>query len=284
VIGQFSEEALERRWNDLVCGRVFDEVSLVKPPTLVTVGGQPGAGKTLAIGRIQLMYPSHMFTVINGDDLRQFHPRFDALRADPDPEVMPRETAALSGWMIRRALQHAAQIGCASIVEGTFREPTITLRTVRDFRERGFDTHVVALGVPEASSWQGCVSRYIDAVGSGKPARWAPKVAHDLGYEGTPRTVEAAENDLNVTRLSVVDRDGNVAFDNTRDSDGQWSNPTGARQALDYLRTHPSATRLAEFDAAQRRLTEQATQLLLPREAKDAVAALEVMGQALRSM
>ena len=46
-------------------------------PTLLSVGAQPGAGKTRAIASTRRMfYPDHDFVEILGDDLRQYHPDY----------------------------------------------------------------------------------------------------------------------------------------------------------------------------------------------------------------
>lgn len=80
-------------------------------PTLLSVGAQPGAGKTRAIASTRRMfYPDHDFVEILGDDLRQYHPDYERLVADPDPEAMPAATADLSGWLVGQALDVSERI------------------------------------------------------------------------------------------------------------------------------------------------------------------------------
>jgi hypothetical protein len=107
------------------------------------------------------------------------------------------------------------------VVEETFRNPQTTLGTAARFAAAGHQVHVVALAVPEMMSRLSCLERYYGERAAGNHGRWTPPDAHDVGYEGTPRTVEAAENDLAVHRLTVMDRDGRILYDNTRGPDGQ---------------------------------------------------------------
>ena len=220
-----TEALYERIWQTDVRDRFFSQVQPSEHPVLISVGGQPGAGKTLSGKAAESMYPQEKFVAIDGDVLRQTHPNYEQLVKNPDPKVMPAETADISGWMVRRSLSYAAENGYSVRVEGTFRKPETTLGTIHDFHDHGFETHVVAVGVTAAVSWQGCVSRYVDALDMGKPARWAPKSAHDAGFAGTPLTVGATEADPAVSRLSVISRTGEITYDNTRDESGQWRNP-----------------------------------------------------------
>lgn len=229
-------------------------------PTLLSVGAQPGAGKTRAIASTRRMfYPGHDFVEILGDDLRQYHPDYERLVADPDPEAMPAATADLSGWLVGQALDHAAGHGYSVLVEGTLRRPETTLGTIEQFSRAGALTHLVVLGVPEAVSWVGCVDRYLTALETGGAARWTPQAAHDAGYTGTPATLVAAEASRAVSRLSVVGRDGALAYDNIRDLSGRWTRPVGAVAALEALRDDPSqaldvSERIGSLRALARRL------------------------------
>lgn len=280
---ELTESQLEEIWNVRAKGEIFHDAVPSEHPVLVSIGAQPGAGKTATGKAVEKMYPETQFTVIDGDDFRQYHPDFKALSSSPDPQAMPNETAGISAWMIRRSIQHAGENGYSIRVEGTFRNPDVPLNTIRDFHEKGYETHMVAVGVPEAVSWQGCVTRYVDAVDTGRTPRWAPKSAHDAGYEGTPLTVEAAEAEPNVGRLTVMSRYGDVAYDNQRGSDGQWVKPTGARNALEDLRNHPPQVMLNQFDAAQSKLEEQSARLGLPQEVNSAIGQTRKMGETLHA-
>ena len=189
-----------RAWNTAkteLFGGVVPSVS----PVLVSIGAQPGAGKTRALeASLKTFYSGQTFVSIIGDDFRKFHPDYEKLCALPDPEVMPRETAELSGWLVRQSLDYASENGYSCVVEGTLRNPETTLGTTRQFAEAGASTHLIVLGVSPAESWSGCLERYINALEEGQAARWTPLEAHNAGLEGTPKTLRAAEADLSVKR------------------------------------------------------------------------------------
>lgn len=217
--------------------QTFESAEPSAAPVLLSIGAQPGAGKTRAVVRtMNTFYPARSFVPIIGDNLRRYHPDYPALVSSPDPDLMPAATAELAGWLVRRSLEHAARHRYCAIVEGTLRSPETTLGTIRQFAATGATTHLVILGVPEVDSWTGCIDRYLSALESGNPARWTPLAAHDAGYRGTPRTLAAARDCPELHRLTVVDRSGSVAHDDVRGADGAWARPDGGPEALERLR------------------------------------------------
>lgn len=216
------------------------------PQVLLSVGAQPGAGKTRAIEAVRAaFYPDHDLAAVVGDDLRKYHPDYARLVRDPDPLAMPAATADLSGWLVGQALDWAAEHGHSVLVEGTLRRPGTTLSTLERFHSAGAITHLVVLGVPEAVSWIGCLDRYLTSLARDGAARWTPQEAHDAGYTGTPATLAAAGATAAVHRLSVVARDGAVAYDGTRDVADRTRSQEALR-ALEELRSDPEQIRRAE--------------------------------------
>ena len=216
------------------------------PQVLLSVGAQPGAGKTRAIEAVRAaFYPNHDLAQVIGDDLRKYHPDYARLVRDPDPLAMPAATADLSGWLVGQALDWAAEHGHSVLVEGTLRRPGTTLSTLERFHSAGAITRLVVLGVPEAVSWIGCLDRYLTSLARDGAARWTPQEAHDAGYTGTPATLAAAGATAAVHRLSVVARDGAVAYDGTRDAADRTRSHEALR-ALEELRSDPEQIRRAE--------------------------------------
>ena len=240
-------------------------------PVLLSVGSQPGAGKTMALRVASTgFYPNESFVKIIGDDLRRYHPDYVQFCASADPEIMPRETATLSAWLVDKALSYAAERGYSVAVEGTLRRPETTLATIEHFAQAGATTHLVILGVPPFDSWTGCVDRYLSALEAGIAARWTPLAAHDAGIIGTPATLDAATRDPSVHRLSIIERDGTVHYDNTRGSDGRWTEPAYAATVLAKLRTQPGDPLRRQAQVAS--LAQRAEALHVPLVVMDGIA------------
>ncbi|MEU3017063.1 zeta toxin family protein [Nocardiopsis sp. NPDC007018] len=226
---------------------VFRNHQPTEHPELVLLGAQPAAGKSRAQANIAREHPQ--IVPLTGDALRRFHPHYDDLM-EHDPLAMPNATAQASGAWVGMSIDHARQHGYSLLLEGTFRDPDMTMGTAREFAESGYRVHVVALGVNERVSRLDSVNRYLSP-GSGAN-RWTPATAHDLGYRMSPHTIQAAEESPHVHRVTVTDRTGQVLFTNTRTPDGDWDGPTGARNALLAARDRPLPT-----DEARRWLTRR---------------------------
>jgi hypothetical protein len=186
---------------------------------------------------------------LTGDKLRQFHPAYEHLM-EHDPVAMPNATAQASAAWVRMSIDHARANRYGLLLEGTFRDPAMTMDTAREFAEFGYRVHLVALGVNERVSRLDTVNRYLGP--GGDTNRWTPDTAHDLGYRMTPHTVRAAEDSPYVHRITVTDRSGGDLFTNTRTPDGDWSGPTGAVRTLLALREQPMGR-----DAARDRLSRR---------------------------
>jgi predicted kinase len=120
-------------------------------PLLVLLGGQPAAGKTNAQDAVMAANRDAGLVPVTGDDLRQFHPDYLAL-ARNNPLAMPAATAAVSGGLVRLALDHAVKHRFSVLLEGTFRDPQMVTATARRFAEAGYRVEVVAVATPAAVS------------------------------------------------------------------------------------------------------------------------------------
>lgn len=222
-------------------------------PVIVSVGGQPGAGKSRTLTRMKREYQSRVpLFEINGDSLRMFHPDYHWLINDPDPEVYPRETAELSAALVERSLDWACAHRVSVIVEGTMRRPEVTVGTLSTFASHGFSTHLVVLAVPKAFSWQGCVMRYIGALHEKKPARWAPLEAHDAAWRGIPLTISEAIVSGEIDRLTVILRSGRVLYDAY--SGEEPFSKEEVLAALEVGQKYGTASEMAVWRANQRRI------------------------------
>lgn len=209
------DDWITRRFHSHVSRAVFADAAPSNEPVWITVGGQPGAGKTAAQVLARRLNPGASVTPIIGDDLRLFHPDYRRL-VEQEPLQMPEATAEASATWIRASLDHAREHGYGVLVESTFRSAAVTIDTAAAFREAGYRTHVVAVAVPPWESRLSTLDRFVIDHAAGRAARWTPLQAHEAGVTGTPQTLAAAIASPQIDRISVVNRSGTVLFDGTR--------------------------------------------------------------------
>ena len=211
-------------------------------PTFVLVAGQPGAGRSRAAASLAYEDP-HDVAVLNGEELRAFHPAFLDPRAATDPEAVSEVGQSVAGWVsgcIRYAREHRRSLS----VEGTFGNVTAAAGTAGRFAAEGFHTRVVVVGSRRAESLLSVLSGYLRDVQTGRRATPTSRTAHDEGFAATRSLVASVQESGWSDRLTVAGRDGRVVFDATGTEGAGFE---GAGAAL----VAAQSERLSRFDATQ---------------------------------
>jgi len=207
---QLAEPELEEIWQRRVQGRLFLDAEPSASPRLVLLGGQPGAGKTVA-GAVAA--GDEDLRAIIGDDFRRYHPQYLEV-LERDPLRMPDVTAAAARWWTNRSIEHAFTEQISVLVEGTWREPAVPERTTAAAAAAGFDVEAIALGVPPALSRLSTLERYYRDAAAGQPARWTPSQAHE---QAVASDAPVALGSLPaVSRVRVMDRAGVESYTDGR--------------------------------------------------------------------
>ena len=225
-------------------------------PSAVILGGQPGAGKSALLDRATAdLEATGSTVVINGDDFRIFHPAYARLQQD-DPENAAYFTDHDSGRWVEKTIEHGKTLGVNLVIESTMRNPDTFEKTSENLRKSGYMVEARAMAVPAAESWQGVHMRYEEMLARGEQGRFTKREAHDAGYEGVPRTLEAIEKNAWADRVTLENRSGAIIYENHR-KDGQWANEPGARSALEAERTRPRSVEEADQYAQRWKLVAQ---------------------------
>lgn len=178
--------------------------------------------------------------VVNGDDLRRFHPAYEQTM-NRDPFRMPEVTAAAAGAWVGMSTEYLRATGTSAIVETTLRNETMLRGEFEAFRAAGFETELRVVAVPLPVSRAGTVARYVEQVKDYGTGRWTPGAAHDeaaANVRGTVRKLVAAGA---VDRVVVQDRDGDVILD-ARAAAGGADLGERVAEAVDHARDVRSLT------------------------------------------
>ena len=271
---QPTPEELARIFTDEIRPILFSNQTTSDNPTLILLGGQPGAGKSRATHSLLREYQFDPVP-LSGDDLRAFHPHYrDLVTRDPihAPDAFAPATAA---W-VRAAIDHARTRQRSLLLEGTFHTPELTLTTARAFSDAGFRVHVVVAGASRADSLLSVTSRYFRSRHENLPARFTSRTAHDRGYDGTTGLVTQLDTSPHVDRVTILGRDGTARFDAQRAIPHQPNREfVSAAAELEEARTRPVGTRTAvewlselrrmtQYAEASRQVTTQTAELLIP--------------------
>ena len=204
----------------------------------VSVGGQPGAGKGRVIEAAGRAHPGSV--IVNGDDLRTFHPDYPRLMAT-DPLSMPEVTAPAAGSWVGMSNQWLRDNRISAVVETTLRQPAVLLREFKAFRDAGYGTELRVVAVPPEVSRLGTLTRYVEQVRDTGAGRAVTAEGHDIPTAAVLGTVETLVASGLVDRVVVQDRDGRVFLD-TEVTQGGPELAGQARDAVNQARNVTSVT------------------------------------------
>ncbi|MFC7329892.1 zeta toxin family protein [Marinactinospora rubrisoli] len=206
-----------------------------RAPVLVIVGGATGAGKTRVTDAITSTLNRRGGVLhINMDDFNPHHPDYYSLRRDdPGNASTHLWPDGLRWW--RQAQEYAAAQGCDVIIESAMRTPAEFEDIVGHFGPRGYETHLVLMGVPEAVSRQGALGRFLDQYERLGRGRYVPPEVHDECYAGVARAALAVEDRrVTVDHLFILRRSAEGVYPSRLHDDG-----IGPSAALAAERSRP---------------------------------------------
>ena len=130
----------------------------VENPEAVLLGGQSGAGKS-TLHRIFRESFDFNVVVINGDEYRKSHPRFQEIQSRYGLDA-PAHTAQWSGRMTESLIDKFSEKQYNLVIEGTLRTSDVPVKTATLLRDRGYRTSLAIMAVKPEISLVSCQIRY----------------------------------------------------------------------------------------------------------------------------
>lgn len=199
--------AFKKAWD------LLDKPPTSKNPVGIVLGGQPGAGKSNAIGVLKERL-NQSFVFINADEFRQYHPHFNEIQQQYGKDA-PLHTGEFAGnvasAMLHMAIRHRYNV----IIEGTFRNPDTPINTLKLFKENGYQTEAHVVTTPKEISWQSTIDRAKAAEVAGEVPRYVNKDIHDNIVNSLPKNADKVFASKLADRFVVHSRE-KVLFDSAK--------------------------------------------------------------------
>jgi hypothetical protein len=199
-------------------------------PRVVITGGQPGSGKSKLIEQSKKDFPDRNVVVINGDDLREYHPQTEEIFKQDDKRFAECTDPDSRDWT-KRLFEKAIETKRNIIFESTMREAGPISKTMQRLRDEGYHVTAKVVATHERMSTTGIFRRYEEQKHEKGYGRWSQLSSHDAGYDGMPKTVEHIESKKLVDRLDVYARSGELLSRNEL-KNGQWEKTANAVKAI----------------------------------------------------
>lgn len=170
------------------------------------LGGQPASGKTNLIAKIKKYRPDRQFVVINGDEFRVYHPRYEEIYHRYASDA-PHYTQRFSNQMVEWAKQACITGRYNFIIEGTMRTFGVIEQTVSMLKAADYQAELHVLAIPRIESLLGifdCYERDMTLTGQ---ERFSAIAVHDEAYHNIPANLQRAARELPVDRVVIYSRD-----------------------------------------------------------------------------
>ncbi|MDT0202357.1 zeta toxin family protein [Nocardioides sp. AE5] len=191
-----------------IAGRRFAHLTGVDEPTVHFFGGQPGAGKSSSqqkvIDALHLQSGAATVAVIIGDEFRGYHPQYAELLATDDANAAFYTDRDSARW-VEMSIDHATAVRSHIVLEGTLRNPDVTLGSARAAIAQGYSAELHVMAVHEFVSRQRILRRYVSQVSDSGHGRYTLREAHDRAYRAIPASVQAIAEADALSAITVYD-------------------------------------------------------------------------------
>lgn len=249
---KLSEREHERKYKEIESD-LFRNKFPVSHPRAVIMGGQPGSGKSKLLEASKKLFPDGNIVVINGDDLREYHPQSEEIFKLDDKRYAERTDADSRVWT-RRLFDRAIKTKLNIIFESTLRESVPISETMKRLRDEGYHLTAKVVATHERFSTTGIYMRYETQKLDKGYGRFTSQASHDAGYEGMPKTVKHIELNRLVDRLEVFSRDGTMLYCNILENDPWKQSGNAARAIADERRRKPTEREIQELHSDWQRI------------------------------
>lgn len=207
-----SEAENEDIFRNLIWPILISNTRTSLSPRAVFVGGQPASGKTgIRATAIQELGG----IIIDGDDLRPFHPQYDLIKRR-EPLRLTACTGPDSARWIQKCIAAAIDNQISVAVETTMRSPNTVIDTIKRFKAHGFDVEVNVVAVKPMITWRRCCFRRELMLKSGTAVRNVSKEIHDAAAVGVLKAITAIEREGLAPTTRIYDFEGRIIYDAQR--------------------------------------------------------------------
>lgn len=186
---RLTAEQIDRIYASQIGPALLESIQPSHQPVALLVGGQPGAGKSLAIQRLRSQVRDFVArpVVISSDTLREFHPtwrrpaphRIDAVN------LARHETELWGGRLAREAAAMRANL----VFDSSLQRPQDMLALARELNGQGYRVDLLIVASDRDASRLSSVAPYERLWTLGASPHFVSRRVHEQGYEAVRDTL-----------------------------------------------------------------------------------------------
>lgn len=204
---EFNEAEYQNAFTN-VYESITKNVALKKNHAVLFLGAQPGAGKS-TFSNMDNNFTDYI--VINGDNYRINHPYYQEIVMQ-DKESMTELTQSFVNRVVEDLICELSKEGYNLIIEGTLRDPQVSIRTGTMLKEQGYTTELYVIGCDACISWESTISRAKLMEEVGQSPRIVPIEKYDKIVNNLVQNLETIEASCCMDKIIILSRDSKILW------------------------------------------------------------------------
>ena len=209
-----SEEEFEQTYQKIK-KLVIKNKSPVESPIAITLGGQPGAGKSNIYDIAKKRF-SNNIVEIDCDAFRIFHPYYKQIK-----NIFGKEDAFKTNPFVFKIvdllIEELSNEKYNLIIESSLNSPNSALENGKTLPPKGYQVELHIMATPKAVSWQGTIDRYNKDLNKDGNSRAVSKEFHDKVVENICQSLYIVKNSGLMSNIFIFDRNKNCLYDMEKD-------------------------------------------------------------------
>ena len=187
----------------------------VESPKSYILGGQSGSGKT-TLHRIFKEKLEDNAIIINGDEFRPYHPRYNELKEMYGEDAVSK-LGAFSNKMVETIIAQLSDENYNLIIEGTLRTAEVPLKTAKMLKEKDYAVELGVMAVKPEISYLSTIHRYEKMIDKGVTTRITPKQHHDKIVEALPSNLDEIYEAKVFDNITLYNRSEECLYDQSKE-------------------------------------------------------------------
>ena len=187
----------------------------VETPIAITLGGQPGAGKSNIYDIAKKRF-SNNIVEIDCDAFRIFHPYYKQIK-----NIFDKEDASKTNPFVFKIvdlfIEELSDEKYNLIIESSLNSPNSALENGRNLPPKGYQVELHIMATPKNVSWQGTIDRYNRDLNKDGNSRAVSKEFHDKVVENICNSLNTVKESGLMSNILLFDRNKNCLYDMKKD-------------------------------------------------------------------
>ena len=187
----------------------------VEKPVAITLGGQPGAGKSNLYDIARNRF-SNNIVELDCDAFRIYHPYYYQIK-----KIFGQDDAIKTNPFVFRAvdslINELSDKKYNLIIESSLNSPNSALDNGRNLPPKGYKVELQIMATPKQVSWQGTIDRYNRELKNGGNPRAVSKEFHDKVVENICNSLDIVKKSGLMSNILIYDRNKNCLYNMQKD-------------------------------------------------------------------